>query len=73
MKKLIFFLLIASLICCTKPTVIDHNNGKSSLKSAEFTEAIHEGCEYLIYDRGVADQRVFAITHKGNCSNIIHK
>lgn len=32
-----------------------------------------DGCEYIECDYGIFDNRVFSLTHKGNCSNPIHQ
>jgi hypothetical protein len=31
-----------------------------------------DGCEYIEVDYGVFAQRVYSLTHKGNCRNPIH-
>ena len=31
-----------------------------------------DSCEYIEYDMGILDQRVYSLTHKGNCKNTIH-
>jgi hypothetical protein len=31
-----------------------------------------DGCEYIECDYGIWDQRVYSLTHKGNCKNPIH-
>ena len=53
MKKLILFLFITPFIACTQVTKEDPYTGASMLRSSEFTETTHEGCDYLIYDHGV--------------------
>lgn len=36
-------------------------------RDGAFTIEVIDSCQYVVYDYGVADQRVYAITHKGNC------
>lgn len=55
------------VLCACQP---DYSNGK---KPAAMRTVEIEGCEYLEYDSGRADQRVYSLTHKGNCKNPIHK
>jgi len=38
-----------------------------------YTIVTIDGCEYLEYDQGILAQRVYSLTHKGNCKNEIHK
>lgn len=39
----------------------------------DFRTITIEGCEYIEYDHGILDQRVYSLTHKGNCRNPIHQ
>ena len=48
----------------------DDEQTRSSLGS--FDVITIEGCQYIEYDSGVADSRVYSLTHKGNCNNKIH-
>lgn len=69
MKKLILALLtIFMIIGCdrskTDNSVIDEN-WTPSPEFTTFKVIRYEGCQYILYDRG--------ITHKGNCDNPIHK
>ena len=58
------FLLFFILGCMSEPKlVIDENdNGWGDYKVTEI-----DSCEYIVYDSGVLNQRVYGITHKGNC------
>lgn len=69
MKKLIIaFILGAGLmIACSNNTkvddlLIDDNNH-------EYKTVIIDNCEYIEYDRGALEYRVYSLTHKGNCQN----
>lgn len=35
--------------------------------NGDFKIKIIDSCEYIEYDYGVLDQRVYSLTHKGNC------
>jgi hypothetical protein len=37
-----------------------------------YSVVVIDGCEYIECDYGLLDQRVYSLTHKGNCSNPIH-
>ena len=41
----------------------------------EVKTVVIEGCEYLVVENGmrIRNNYAFSMTHKGNCSNIIHK
>ena len=58
--KYLFILLIFLLAAC--------DSTETNIKQGYETVEI-DGCEYLVYEDGLLDQRVFSITHKGNCKN----
>ncbi len=31
-----------------------------------------DNCQYIEIDRGIGDNRIYSLTHKGNCTNPIH-
>jgi len=37
-----------------------------------YAVVIIDGCEYIEFDYGVLQNRVYSLTHKGNCKNPIH-
>lgn len=41
----------------------------------EVKTVVIEGCEYLVVENGarIGNNYAFSMTHKGNCSNVIHK
>ncbi|MCK9416478.1 hypothetical protein M0Q97_07460 [Candidatus Dojkabacteria bacterium] len=60
--KISILVLIIMVICfsCDSPigtSVEKTNNGIKTIDS----------CEYIEYDYGIFDQRVYSLTHKGNC------
>ncbi len=65
MKTKLLLLLALALCGCenrnaSPPVEIGHLHGWNSIKQTTI-----EGCQYLIYDR--------SLTHKGNCTNSIHR
>lgn len=71
MKKLIVLMicLVAALqMACDQPS-----GTRTPFAGSAATKILEiEGCEYIEYDSGIADQRVYSLTHKGNCKNPIH-
>lgn len=66
--KLVALFSIAFMTAC-QPTP----NGQSRTTTTDnYSIVVIDGCEYVEYDKGVLDQRVYSLTHKGNCKNPIH-
>lgn len=65
MKKILLIIVITTIIACN-PSVPDEPQ-RSSI--GDFTIRTIDNCEYIEYDYGFAEQRVYSITHKGNCKN----
>lgn len=42
-------------------------NGSSETNNGDFVTKVIDSCEYIEYDYGIFDQRVYSLTHKGNC------
>ena len=67
-KNLIFLLMVALFT-----TVFYSCKEKGSIKpdgmrgAKNYTVKVIDGCEYIECDYGVMDQRVYSLTHKGNC------
>lgn len=68
MKKIIVIgsLLSILLISCNNPQA-DGNTQVSQL--GDFKVKIIDGCEYIEYSAGFAEQSVYSLTHKGNCKS----
>lgn len=66
MKNLILILSIFIFGSCQnnryKPEV-------SRTTSKNYNIIIIDTCEYIEFDTGIFDQRVYSLTHKGNCKN----
>ena len=66
MKKITYLsaLLIAiiSIYSCEKSPKDDRESGDRN-----YSIKMIDSCEYIEFDNGVADQRVYSLTHKGNC------
>ena len=39
----------------------------------DYTIKMIDGCEYIEFDRGGGEGRVYSLTHKGNCNSNSHK
>lgn len=66
---LLSILAIVLVVGCMNPKA----PGTTSKQYGDFEIKTIDGCEYLEYDSGILDQRVYSLTHKGNCKNKIHK
>jgi hypothetical protein len=75
MKKIILAtLLIGMMGGCTKPTIVAKNTNytipiRNGYATQPLTVCVIEGCQYFICDIN----QYATLTHKGNCSNPIHK
>ena len=54
-----YVLLVAVIFCGCNP---QPENG-----SGDYVTKVIDSCEYIEYDYGIFDQRVYSLTHKGNC------
>ncbi len=48
-------------------------SSKSKTIDGTYKVKVIDGCEYIEYDNGVLDQRVYSLTHKGNCKFCIER
>ncbi len=73
MYKLILIISLIFSSCVNSPSP-NPPKGKETpdVKLGDFSIKKIDGCEYVVYDYGVFDQRVFSMTHKGDCKNQIH-
>lgn len=62
MKYVILLFFIIG--CMPEPKVVTDKN-KNGWGNYKIT--VIDSCEYIVYDDGIFDQRVYGITHKGNC------
>lgn len=67
MKKLLIILIACICFSCESP------KGEGVVQRDNFTIKTIDGCEYIEVDYGILDNRVYSLTHKGNCSNPIHR
>lgn len=67
MKKILIILTLGLLSC--EPQAPNQSQSK---QFGDYKIKTIEGCEYIEYDYGITTQRVYSLTHKGNCSNKIH-
>jgi hypothetical protein len=62
-----FFLLLALLfVSCSEYDLKNSTNNN-------FDTIVIDSCEYLRYDSGVFETRVYSITHKGNCKYCLER
>lgn len=61
----IFFCILfltSTLVSCVSP------EGESvETTESNYNIKVIDGCEYIEFDSGIFDQRVYSLTHKGNC------
>lgn len=62
MKKLIVLMFLMFAACSPSD-----GNGRNARKLGSFEIIIIDGCEYVEYDAGAMETRVYSLTHKGNC------
>ena len=65
-KMLIFSVLITG--CSNIMPDVD-----SRVQQRNYNIITIENCEYIEFDEGTGNMRVYSLTHKGNCSNPIHQ
>lgn len=68
--------IVLTLLIINSCTIsVDEPNSKNRIPSptttiinnSHFTIQTIDSCEYIEYDYGLADQRVYSLVHKGNC------
>lgn len=61
----VYAMLVAVLfVGCSNP----QPKGESTTsKYGDYSLKVIDSCEYIEYDYGIVDQRVYSLTHKGNC------
>ena len=61
-------LAVVFLIGCESP------KGESSTDTGKsYTIKVIDSCEYIECDYGIFDQRVYSLTHKGNCKSCLQR
>ena len=63
MNKLLFFVTLFLLSSCSPET----KGGNKSVRNGDYNIKVIDSCEYIEYDSGIFDQRVYGLCHKGNC------
>lgn len=69
MKKLFCLVSLISIISCSP----ESSNGSVSSRDGDFNIKVIDSCEYIEYDYGIFDQRVYSLTHKGNCKYCLER
>lgn len=59
---LLFFLIV--FLSCGKPK---SPTGEPTTTYGDYTLKVIDGCQYIEYDYGYGQTRVYSLTHKGNC------
>lgn len=62
-----FILLVIGCASGIDADDVDHSEGKN------YNTVTVDSCEYIEYDAGIFDHRVYSITHKGNCRYCIER
>ncbi len=71
MKKVILFIgLAVAMVSCGPSQPIDGGTKTGSI--GDYTIIVIDGCEYLEYRKGMGENRVYSLSHKGNCNNTAH-
>lgn len=60
----VYAMLVAVIFCGCNP---QPENGSSETINGDYVTKVIDSCEYIEYDYGIFDQRVYSLTHKGNC------
>jgi len=68
-NTLLSFASILFIGCNDEPKPEGETDSK---KSGDYVIKTIDGCQYIEYDYGYFDQRVYSLTHKGNCNNPQH-
>jgi hypothetical protein len=63
MKLLLYIILFTTLIGCNP----EPEGGSIKTFNGDYVIKVIDSCEYIEYDYGILDNRVYGITHKGNC------
>lgn len=71
MKYLICGLIIMIIGC--HETLPEADPEVSTETNNKYETVVIDSCEYIQYDKGYLDNRVYAITHKGNCKYCIER
>lgn len=61
MKQIITACILLLMTSCETPI------GQQETKVDNYTIKVVDSCEYIECDYGIFDQRVYSLTHKGNC------
>lgn len=72
MKELIIVTLLSGLFIGCHPHA-ESSGGSPIERDGDFNIEVIDSCQYVVYDHGIADQRVYAITHKGNCKYCLER
>jgi hypothetical protein len=65
MKKLALIIaLVAILTSCESPV---KNVEHTTQPNVGYNIVVIDSCEYIEVDYGIFDQRIYSLTHKGNC------
>lgn len=68
MKKVLFIIVCTmGMVSCGPRQPIEGSNKTGQI--GDFVVIVIDGCEYLEYQRGAGESRVYSLTHKGNCKN----
>jgi hypothetical protein len=70
MKYLYILILFVFVGCNPQPKT---EGTTATKKNGDFNIKVIDSCEYIEYDYGILDQRVYSLIHKGNCKYCIQR
>ena len=76
MKPRLQAALVVAVVVALATTIIGCSRVDMEHHSVDDVKTVViEGCEYLVVENGarIGNNYAFSMTHKGNCSNAIHK
>ncbi len=76
MKSRLQAALVVAFVVGLAATIIGCSNVNNQTHSVDDVKTVViEGCEYLVVENGprIGSNYAISMTHKGNCSNVIHK
>lgn len=71
--KLIFIGLLLTMLYVACHPHPESSASEPIERDGAFTIETIDSCQYIVYDYGIADQRVYSITHKGNCKYCLER
>lgn len=68
-KQALIFIAIIIIISLIINTILYFTKESIDPINPNYKIKIIEGCEYIEFDKGIGQSRIYIFTHKGNCKN----